>query len=75
MLPSASANADARSRPPPAPPDHRFGADRRRRERGWNALSFYSDASGDDTADYVGDRDADWPAYTVLHKTGGMIPT
>lgn len=42
-------------------------------ERGWNGLAFYSDASGDYTADYVGDRDADWPAYTVFHKTGDTI--
>lgn len=37
-------------------------------ERGWTGLSFYSDPSGDYTNDYVGERDADWPAYTVFQK-------
>ena len=37
-------------------------------ERGWTGLSFYSDQSGDYTNDYVGERDADWPAYTVFQK-------
>jgi len=37
-------------------------------ERDWTGLSFYSDPSGDYTNDYVGERDADWPAYTVFHK-------
>lgn len=39
-------------------------------ERGWTGLSFYADPSGDYTNDYVGDRDADWPAYTVFQKDG-----
>ncbi len=42
-------------------------------ERGWKGLSFYSDPSGDYTADYVGDRDADSPAYTVFQRHGGAI--
>ena len=37
-------------------------------ERDWTRLSFYSDPSGDYTNDYVGQRDADWPAYTVFQK-------
>ena len=37
-------------------------------ERDWTGLSFYSDRSGDYTNDYVGERDADWPAYTVFQK-------
>ena len=37
-------------------------------ERDWIGLSFYSDPSGDYTSDYVGERDADWPAYTVFQK-------
>ncbi|KAB0681467.1 DUF899 family protein [Aureimonas leprariae] len=40
------------------------------RERGWRNLKLYSDPSGDFTADYVGERDADWPAYTVFRKDG-----
>lgn len=39
-------------------------------ERGWTHLSLYSDPSGDYTADYVGDRDMDAPAYTVFRRTG-----
>ncbi len=42
-------------------------------ERGWSGLSFYSDPSGDYTADYVGDRDADSPAYTVFRRDDGVI--
>lgn len=37
-------------------------------ERDWTGLSFYADPSGDYTNDYVGERDADWPAYTVFQK-------
>lgn len=37
-------------------------------QRDWTGLSFYSDPSGDYTSDYVGERDADWPAYTVFQK-------
>lgn len=36
--------------------------------RGWTDLTFFSDPSGDYTADYVGDRDADAPAYTVFRR-------
>lgn len=39
-------------------------------ERGWTGLSFYADPSGDFTQDYVGERDADWPAYTVFQRDG-----
>ncbi len=42
-------------------------------ERGWTGLAFYSDPSGDYTADYVDARDADRPAYTVFRKTDGII--
>lgn len=42
-------------------------------QRGWVGLSFYSDANGDYTADYVGERDADSPAYTVFQRRDGVI--
>lgn len=42
-------------------------------ERGWRHLKLYSDPSGDFTADYVGERDADMPAYTVFTRRGGTI--
>ena len=42
-------------------------------ERNWTGLSFYSDPSGDYTEDYVGERDADAPAYTIFQKTDGTI--
>ncbi len=42
-------------------------------QRGWRGLSFYSDPSGDYTDDYVGDRDADSPAYTVFRRRNGVI--
>ena len=38
------------------------------RERRWTHLKFYSDPSGDFTKDFVGERDADMPAYTVFKK-------
>ena len=41
--------------------------------RGWTGLTFVSDPSGDYTADYVGERDADRPAYTVFHRKDGVI--
>lgn len=43
------------------------------RDRGWNGLKFYSDPSGDFTRDYVGDADADMPAYTIFHRHEGVI--
>lgn len=43
------------------------------KERGWNRLTFVSDPSGDYTADYVGERDADAPAYTVFQRRDGVI--
>lgn len=43
------------------------------KDRGWTGLTFYSDPSGDYTADYVGERDADAPAYTVFQKKNGTI--
>lgn len=46
----------------------RFGA-----ERGWRHLRLWSDPSGDFTADFVGDRDADMPAYTVFRRDGDVI--
>ena len=42
-------------------------------QRGWSGLSFYSDPSGDYTSDYVGDRDADAPAFTVFQRRDGVI--
>lgn len=36
-------------------------------------LRLYSDASADYSEDYVGDRDADTPAYTVFTRSGGSI--
>lgn len=42
-------------------------------ERGWTDLTFLSDPSGDYTADYVGDRDADMPAYTIFRRTEGLV--
>ncbi len=41
------------------------------RERGWRNLGLYSDPVGDFTKDYVGERDADMPAYTVFTRGGG----
>ncbi|WP_324754974.1 DUF899 family protein [Roseovarius sp. Pro17] len=41
--------------------------------RGWTGLTFYSDPSGDFTADYVGERNADMPAYTVFRKLDGEV--
>lgn len=38
------------------------------RERGWKNLKLYSDPSGDFTEDFVGERDADMPAYTVFSR-------
>lgn len=38
------------------------------RERGWRHLKLYSDPSGDFTEDYVGERDADMPAYSVFRR-------
>lgn len=43
------------------------------RERGWKHLKLYSDPSGEFTKDFVGERDADMPAYTVLLRDGGKI--
>lgn len=42
-------------------------------QRGWTDLSFYADACGDYTTDYVGERDADAPAYTVFQRRDGVI--
>lgn len=42
-------------------------------ERGWKHLRLYSDPSGDFTKDYVGDRDADMPAYTVFSRADGTV--
>lgn len=43
------------------------------RDRGWNGLKFYSDPTGDFTRDYVGDADADMPAYTIFQRHEGVI--
>ena len=42
-------------------------------ERGWTGPNFLSDPSGDYTADYVGDRDADMPAYTIFRREAGAV--
>jgi predicted dithiol-disulfide oxidoreductase (DUF899 family) len=42
-------------------------------DRDWTGLSFYSDISGHFTKDYVGERNADWPAYTVFRRNAGTI--
>lgn len=42
-------------------------------ERGWQNLKLFSDVSGDYTKDYVGDPDADMPAYNVFTRKGGTI--
>ena len=36
-------------------------------------MSFYSDPSGDYTKDYVGERDADWPGYSIFQKAEGTV--
>lgn len=41
--------------------------------RGWKHLKVYADPSGDFTQDFVGDRDADAPAYTVFQRDGDAI--
>ncbi|MDQ2780359.1 MAG: DUF899 family protein [Pseudomonadota bacterium] len=41
--------------------------------RGWRHLKLYADSSGDFTEDFVGERDADMPAYTVFKREGGAI--
>ncbi len=38
--------------------------------RGWKHLKFFSDPSGDFTGDFVGERDADMPAFTVFQRDG-----
>lgn len=43
------------------------------RERGWRYLKLYSDTNGDYTEDFVGERDADAPAYTVFTRRDGTI--
>lgn len=43
------------------------------RDRGWKNLPLYSDVDGEFTKDYVGERDADRPAYTVFSKKDGTI--
>lgn len=42
-------------------------------ERGWRNLKLYGDPSGDYTADYVGERDSDMPAYNVFSRKDGTI--
>ena len=44
-----------------------------RQPRGWRALRLYSDPSGDYTRDYVGDADADMPAFNVFTRRDGTI--
>ena len=42
-------------------------------ERGWTGLTFVSDPAGDFTQDYVGERDADRPAYTIFQRKDGVV--
>ncbi|MFN4128879.1 MAG: DUF899 family protein [Paracoccaceae bacterium] len=42
-------------------------------ERGWTGLNFVSDPTGDYTADYVGERDADMPGYTIFRRDGSTL--
>jgi predicted dithiol-disulfide oxidoreductase (DUF899 family) len=44
-----------------------------KKERGWKNLRLYSDTSGDYTRDYVGDPDADIPAFNVFTRRDGTI--
>ncbi|MEO8808890.1 MAG: DUF899 family protein [Rhodanobacter sp.] len=41
--------------------------------RHWRNLRLYSDPSGDFTGDFVGERDADMPGYTVFKREGALI--
>jgi predicted dithiol-disulfide oxidoreductase (DUF899 family) len=41
--------------------------------RGWRNLKLFSDPSGDFTEDFVGERDADMPAYTVFTRRDGTV--
>ncbi len=41
--------------------------------RNWTGLTFYSDPTGDYTKDYVGERDADWPGYSIFQKIDGTV--
>ncbi|MEJ7838670.1 MAG: DUF899 family protein [Thermomicrobiales bacterium] len=43
------------------------------RELGWKNHKLYSDLNGDFTKDFVGERDADWPAYTIFTRKNGVI--
>lgn len=43
------------------------------RERGWRHLKLYSDTNGDFTEAFVGEANADMPAYTVFLRSGGTI--
>lgn len=43
------------------------------KSRGWKHLKLYSDRSGDYTKDFVGERDADMPAYAVFQRDGDTI--
>lgn len=42
-------------------------------ERGWEHLKLFSDPTGDFTLDYVGERDADKPAYTIFTRKSGSV--
>lgn len=43
------------------------------RERGWKNMRLYSDINGDYTKNFVGERDADMPAYAVFKRDGDNI--
>lgn len=43
------------------------------RKQGWKNLNLYADPVGDYTMDFVGERDADMPAYAVFRRDGDTI--
>jgi predicted dithiol-disulfide oxidoreductase (DUF899 family) len=44
-----------------------------KKSRGWHHVRMVSDTSGDYTADFLGERDADWPALHVFSRADGKI--
>jgi predicted dithiol-disulfide oxidoreductase (DUF899 family) len=44
-----------------------------KKERGWRHLRLYADISGDYTRDYVGEKDADIPAFNIFTRRDGVI--
>ena len=44
-----------------------------KKARGWHHARMYSDINGDYTADFLGDRDSDYPALHVFSRNDGRI--